>query len=117
MRISGFGLLCMGALFALTVSTGRANSCSTSCSTSGSTTTCTSTDTIKAPDEGGNGNLYVANTYPSCITVPSSVTGTVSSAAGSVQVQLTNVVSTAPAIIFSVQVMRRDHARQRRLAR
>ena len=103
MRISGFGLLCMGALFALMASTGRAGTCSTSCSTTGSTTTCTSTDTIKTPDEGGNGNLYTANIYPSCMTVPNSVTGTVSSAAGSVQVQLTNVDSNGTGNYFSVQ--------------
>jgi len=104
MRISGFGLVCMGALFALTASTGRAsNPCSTSCSTSGSTTTCTSTAVISTPDEGGNGNLYTANIYPSCITVPSSVTGTVASAAGSVQVQLTSMDSNGTGNYFSVQ--------------
>ena len=65
----------MGALFALTASTGRAGTCSTT----GSTTTCTSTDTVSTPNENGNGNLYVASPYPSCITVPSSVAGTVTS--------------------------------------
>jgi hypothetical protein len=103
MRISGFGLLCMGVLFALMASPGRAATCSTSCSTTGSTTTCTSTDTIKTPDEGGNGNLYTANIYPSCITVPNTVTGTVSSAAGSVEVQLTNVDSNGTGNYFSMQ--------------
>ena len=103
MRISGFGLLCMGALFALTASTGRAGTCSTSCSTTGSTTTCTSTDTVKTPDEGGNGNLYTAGIYPSCITVPNSVTGTVASAAGSVEVQLTSMDSNGTGNYFSVQ--------------
>ncbi|MGA2742624.1 MAG: Ig-like domain-containing protein, partial [Bryobacteraceae bacterium] len=62
-----------------------------------------STDTIKTPDEGGNGNLYTANIYPSCITVPNSVSGTVSSAAGSVQVQLTNVDSNGSGNYFSLQ--------------
>ncbi|MGA2588832.1 MAG: Ig-like domain-containing protein [Bryobacteraceae bacterium] len=103
MRISGFGLLCMGALFALMPSTGRAGTCSTSCTTSGSTTTCTSTDTIKTPDEGANGNLYTANIYPSCITVPNSVTGTVSSGVGSVQVQLTNMDSNGTGNYLSLQ--------------
>lgn len=104
MRNGGFGLLCMGALLALmAVSTGRAATCSTSCSTTGSTTTCTSTDTVKTPDEGGNGNLYVASPYPSCITVPNSVSGTVSSAAGSVQVQLTNMDSNGTGNYFSLQ--------------
>ncbi|HXM41840.1 MAG TPA: Ig-like domain-containing protein, partial [Bryobacteraceae bacterium] len=103
MRISGFGWLCLGALFALMASTGKAGTCSTSCSTTGSTTTCTSTDVVKTPDEGGNGNLYTANIYPSCITVPNSVTGTVSSAAGSVEVQLTNMDSNGTGNYFSVQ--------------
>ena len=103
MRISGFGLLGMGALFALMASTGWAGTCSTSCSTSGSTTTCTSSDTISTPNENGNGNLYVASPYPSCITVPNSVTGTVSTAVGSVQVQLTNVDSNGTGNYLSVQ--------------
>src|SRR5580658_5003921 len=104
MRISRFGLLCVGAWFALIgASAGRAGTCSTSCSTSGSTTTCTSTDTISTPNENGNGNLYTASPYPSCITVPNSVTGAVASAAGSVQVQLTNVDSNGTGNYFSLQ--------------
>src|SRR5580658_6175214 len=99
MRIRGFWLLCIGGLFAFMASTGRASTCSTSCSTTGSTTTCTSTDAIKTPDEGGNGNLYTANIYPSCITVPSSVNGTVAS----VEVQLTNVDSNGTGNYFSAQ--------------
>jgi uncharacterized repeat protein (TIGR01451 family) len=58
---------------------------------------------IKTPDEGGNGNLYTANIYPSCITVPNSVTGTVSSAVGSVQVQLTNMDSNGGGDYYSLQ--------------
>src|SRR5580658_9499980 len=99
MRIRGFWLLCIGGLFAFMASTGRASTCSTSCSTTGSTTTCTSTDAIKTPDKGGNGNLYTANIYPSCITVPSSVNGTVAS----VEVQLTNVDSNGTGNYFSAQ--------------
>lgn len=99
MRIHEFRLLCLSALFALMASTGRAGTCSTSCSTSGTTTTCTSTDAIKTPDKGGNGNLYTANIYPSCVTVPSSVTGTVAN----VEVQLTNVDSDGAGNYFSAQ--------------
>jgi hypothetical protein len=58
---------------------------------------------ISTPNENANGNLYTASPYPSCITVPNSVTGTVSSAAGSVQVQLTNVDSNGTGNYLSLQ--------------
>ncbi|MGA3026641.1 MAG: Ig-like domain-containing protein, partial [Bryobacteraceae bacterium] len=101
MRVGRSGLFFWGAVFALVASNGWASQCPTagSCQTSGNTTTCTSTDAISTPDEGNNGSLYTANIYPSCVTVPSGVTGTVAS----VQVQLTNVDSNGSGNYFSVQ--------------
>ena len=91
-------LFALGLVTLLLPATARAQG---SCTLSSGVVTCTSTDVIATPDEGADDQLYVADKYPSTMTVPSSLVG--SATVSKVQVQLTSMDSNGSGNYLSVQ--------------